>query len=231
MSLRKKLNKLLANVGYEIVKKDRFNECLVKEYAKSDDFFFIQIGANDGVKFDYLYDFVTQNNCKGVVVEPLKAYFERLQNNYSDYPDIVPVNIAIHDAKKTVDVYYVDPKKLGSVPEWAEGIGSLDYNHHKKHGISSDCIVSDPVECLHLMELINQYTFTPLNLLQIDVEGYDGEVVKMIDFATIKPRLIKYEHSHIPKNVQKEVIKLLKGNGYKTFRQGGDTVGVLEDAY
>ncbi len=230
MSLRKKLNKLLSNFGYEIIKKDRFKEFLSKEFNKNENFFFIQIGANDGVKFDYLYDFVTANKCKGVVVEPLKTYFQSLSENYLGHPNITPVNIAIHNSKKMADVYYISPEKLDLVPEWAEGIGSLDYNHHKKFGISSDFIISEKIECLHLMELINKYEFKQLNLLQIDVEGYDSEIVKMIDFDIIKPNLIKYEHSHVQKNIQKQVVKLLKNNEYHVFKQGGDTIAVLKSS-
>ena len=100
--MRKRLNKILRKIGYEIVRYSRFPSVLKQELKNDPDFFFVQIGANDGVRFDNLYNFVTNNNCKGLVVEPIKDYFERLALNYRDYPDIIPVNVAVqkHDCMK-----------------------------------------------------------------------------------------------------------------------------------
>ena len=71
MSLRKTINNWLKPYGYEIKKVDKFKQLLTEVYKKSDNFKFIQIGANDGVRFDDLYDFVSQRRCSGLVVEPL----------------------------------------------------------------------------------------------------------------------------------------------------------------
>lgn len=230
MSLRKILNKRLKRYGYEIVRldqfRDRFNECLIEEYDSSENFCFVQIGANDGVKFDDLYSFVTTRKCMGIVVEPLKVYFDMLVKNYSEYPDIVPINCAVHQTQKKAILHYVDPAKLDSLPEWAQGIGSLDPNHHMKSGTPPDSIVSEEVECVHLMDLIREQKFEQVNLLQIDVEGYDGEVIKMIDFNVVKPKIIKYEHQNLKKEERKQIVKMLKSHGYTVFRQGGDTVAI-----
>ncbi len=51
-------------------------EILNNNFPVKAPFSFIQIGANDGVSFDSLYDMVLQRKSKGVVVEPLSDYFQ-----------------------------------------------------------------------------------------------------------------------------------------------------------
>ncbi|ABB32560.1 methyltransferase FkbM family [Geobacter metallireducens RCH3] len=226
MHVRTIVNRIISRYGYEITKIDKFKQYLIEEYNRDDDFCFIQIGANDGVSFDELYSFVTSRKCRGVVVEPLKIYFEKLKQNYSRYPDIIPVNCAVHQNKKKAVLHYVDPAKLDLLPEWVQGIGSLDPNHYKQSGLPSDYIVSEEVECVHLMELIRDNKFEHVNLLQIDVEGYDGEVIKMIDFDVIRPKMIKYEHQSLKKEEQQEITILLESHGYEVFIHGNDSIAI-----
>ena len=99
MSLRKTINKLLQGSNYHINKtnsalnnslkchvKINIEHFLAKELVDKENFFFIQIGANDGVRADESYDFITKNNLKGIVVEPLSDMFEKLCQNYIEHP-------------------------------------------------------------------------------------------------------------------------------------------------
>ena len=61
---------------------------------------FIQVGANDGVRFDDLFFIVTNNRWQGLVIEPLPTMYARLVSNYQDHKSIIPINIAIHPTKK-----------------------------------------------------------------------------------------------------------------------------------
>jgi hypothetical protein len=64
---------------------------------RMDDVFFVQIGANDGKTEDYLYDFVCRGGWRGILVEPVRPVFEKLQRNYRDVPDLTFENVAISD--------------------------------------------------------------------------------------------------------------------------------------
>ena len=226
MSLRRGLNRLLKQYGYKVIKRDFFIDRLAEEFERVDEFCFIQIGANDGVKFDNLYSFVTSHKCKGIVIEPLSYYYEKLKFNYRRHPDIVAINSAVHSVDKTAAMYFVDPEVLDSVPEWAEGIGSLDPNHHKKSETLSEHIIHEEVRCAHLMDIIAENKCEQVNLLQIDVEGYDAEVIKMIDFSIITPSVIKFEHVNLDENVREEAEEILKSQGYEIFRQGYNSIAV-----
>lgn len=227
MTLRDFLNKLLAIKGYKIQKIDRFKELLDCEYKNTDNFCFIQIGANDGVKFDDLFTFVVKRKVRGLVIEPLKHYFTKLNSVYSAFPAITAINCAVHSSEKYVKLYHVDPKIIGTLPEWSQGIGSIDPEHHKKSGISTDHIITEEVEAKHLMSIIGENKLTHVNLLQIDAEGYDGEVIKMIDFQRIKPSIIKYEHRNLIEADKEGVEALLKTNGYQLLHIKADTIAVL----
>ena len=206
----------------------RFWELVTKNFFVEEEFTFIQVGANDGTSFDILYDIVKLRKSSGIVIEPLPDFFEQLCNTYQNFPSVIKVNKAVHSTLRTVNIYRVHPKKQHLAPDWAKGIASLDPNHHKKSNTSSDLIIPEPVEAAPLMEIVLQdYKKKIVDLLQIDVEGFDYEVLKMLDFKTIKPSIIKYEYVNLCNEDKASSRKFLKQNGYYLFLVGDDMVGVI----
>ena len=222
--MRKHLNKLLVKCGYKIVKVSRFRELIHKYYKNKGKIHFVQVGANDGIRFDDLYSFVTNIDCRGIVVEPLPDFYEILSAVYRLYPHIETKRLALHPTDKECTLYRVDPKRLGELPPWAAGIASLDPKHHEKTKVPGEYIIEERVKATTLMELIKDGGFEEVDLLQIDVEGFDGEVIKMLEFETIKPAIIKYEHGNLRVDEKNEVEELLLFHGYKLFREGPDTI-------
>ena len=162
------------------------------------------------------------------MVEPLGDYFERLKLNYRDYPKIVPVKVAVHASEKRCRMFRVDSKYLAAVPVHAAGTGSVLAGYHSAaHRIPAEYIVQEEVDCVTLMELLETHRIRALDLLQIDAEGYDAEIVRMIDFAAIRPALIKYEHLHLAARDAADVKRILTDNGYRLIREKMDTIAVL----
>ena len=67
-----------------------------------------------------------------------------------------------------------------------------------------------------------------IDLLQIDTEGYDGEIIRMIDFRTRKPAIIHFEHG-MPNGIMtpaefKQCASLLMDNGYLIATEYFDAV-------
>lgn len=54
--------------------------------------------------------------------------------------------------------------------------------------------------CTSLIQLVKDHDLFGLDYLQIDTEGFDDEIIKMIDFSIIKPKLIKFELVHLSKS-------------------------------
>ena len=200
---------------------------LENNFLRDDNFNFIQVGANDGVSFDFLYDFVTVRNSRGVVIEPVLEYFNELVNNYQNYPNIIKINKAVHPSEKEILINRINPNAFEKYPDWVKGIASLDFEHHKKTGINSDDIIKEIVKADSLMNIINEkFKQSELDYFQVDTEGFDYEVIKMIDFKKIQPSIIKYEFVNLNAENQNSLLYLLKNKGYFTFNEFGDTIGI-----
>jgi FkbM family methyltransferase len=243
VSLRKSLNKFLYGTHYCIKKINpalnnplnlnnniNIEHFLAKELLESSNFFFIQIGANDGIRADESYHFITKNNLQGIVVEPLKDMFAQLNKNYSEHPQIKKVNKAIHSTQKTMTLYRISSD--ANVPDWCHGIASFDKNHllsgKKKIPDIEKYIIEESVDCISLEELFTDNNSDNISFLQIDTEGYDFEIIKMIDFKKHKPKIIRYECSTLSKSDNQACIDLLFNNGYQFFDEGNDIIAILK---
>jgi FkbM family methyltransferase len=234
--LKELLKVFLNKLGYRLSHVEQTEQffdleaLLYLQIRNNADLFFIQIGACDGASFDPIYKFVVRNHKKvrGIVIEPLSDYFKELQRNYKKYPNIVPVPLAIHNAQKEMILYRVNPSRMKDLPKWAKGIASFNRNHHKLLGIPSDLIIQEKVPCISFAQLLDDYRVEKIDLMQIDTEGYDGEVILGIDFNYIKPKIIHFEHG-LPSGIMgKEqflkVIDVLHKNGYELAFEKYDAI-------
>jgi FkbM family methyltransferase len=200
---------------------------LENNFPKNTSFNFIQVGANDGVSFDFLYEFVTKRKSIGVVIEPVIEYFKELEYNYKNFSKIIKVNKAVHPFEKEIVINKIDPNAAQKYPDWVKGIASFDSEHHKKTGIDSNDIIKEEVKADTLMNIIKaNFNNIQLDYFQVDTEGFDYEVVKMIDFDVIKPKVIKYESVNLNNEDQNAVGLLLREQGYFIFKEFGDSIGV-----
>jgi FkbM family methyltransferase len=212
--LKKIVNFFLALFDLRIVKIP-LSEKMLNILLKEKNIKFLQIGGNDGISFDCLYDYVTKYKWQGIVVEPLDEFYKLLCDNYKGYPNIRPVKYAINSSQKEMDLYKLNPNCYNFYPEWAKGVASFSKDHLIKHNIERKHILTEKVKCISLMDLIIKFKFEDIVYLQVDTEGFDAEVIKMIDFSIVKPKLIKYEIKHIEEKQKNEVSNILLENGYK----------------
>jgi FkbM family methyltransferase len=200
---------------------------LERNFPKSTNFNFIQVGANDGVSFDSLYEIVINRKSSGLVIEPIKEYFNLLVLNYIEFENIIKENKAVHPTEKEFPIYKVKKEAYYKYPEWAKGIASFNPSHHEALNIETTDIFQVVVACDHLMNIINKNVENKeIDYLQVDTEGFDYEVVKMIDFKIIKPKIIKFESVSLSVEDIKSVNNLLKMKDYYVFQEGNDVVAV-----
>ena len=200
-------------------------------YIKKSDsnFFVLQIGANDGKMADPIYSKVISHRWKGVMVEPVKHLFDRLRKNYEGHNlDIKFENSVVTTYTGEID-FYQFPESYESnkdFPYWANGVGSVlqPFNSPGHNNLKSKNfkMLKKKTPCIKFSDLIRKYDITNIDLLQIDIEGYDGTLLRSIDFDLIKPKFIRYEDKHIDTALKdglteissKQVIEYLKSNGY-----------------
>jgi len=64
-----------------------------------------------------------------------------------------------------------------------------------------------------------------VDLLQVDVEGYDAEVVRMFDFDRWRPSIVNFEHTHLSPRDHESAMRHLVSHGYQIATTGVDTMG------
>ena len=226
------LRALLARYGYSVLSAEnttyfQFEALLHHRLMQVDRFFFIEIGANDGVTNDPLYQFATEHHDRvaGIVVEPLNDAFAKLCCNYRRFPKVTPLNVAVHASAKELPLFRVDPARSAQWPGW-DRRSSFDRSHFKRMKIQvpDDCIVTETVPCVSVNELFDQHGNGGVDLLQIDTEGYDAEILRSLDFGRHRPPIIRFEHNlGTPSGMSEEafadVVRLLNRNGYQVIME------------
>ena len=225
------LKKILGIIGYKLIEKDVFkNERLIsnKTYLKIDKLLntlfqeknivtLIQIGANDGERFDILNSYIKKYKTESLLVEPIKENYEKLKKNYRDCPFVLFENSAISVNNEISYLYKVAPKFIKNYSNHIPGITSFEKKHLLKHGVKNKHIISENVTSINIKDLISKYKIHSFDLLYVDAEGYDGKIV--IDFLNstlIKPIII-LEFIHINNKTFIELIKILEEKKYTFF--------------
>jgi len=210
-----------------ITKWTTLDSVLTQAALTNNNLFFVQIGANDGVIYDPINQFVTRNNWRGVLVEPVAHYFEQLKANYADHTNLIFENVAISNKNEVRDFYRVQ-ENLEFLPEWCNGLGTfnLDVLLTHKWAIPNieQYVVTEQVTCITFTELLDRNNIQHIDLLLIDTEGFDYQILQQIDFDLIKPGILLYEHQYISKQEKIQCEQQLTQYGYQLSHHLGNTL-------
>ena len=165
----------------------------------------IQVGANDGLRFDNINKYIKKFKPNSILVEPIKDYFNELRENYKNFENIFFENVAISVNEQINYLYKVNLKDLHKYDEHIKGISSFDIKHLIKHGVKKNHIVKEETKSISIVDLFEKYNFN-IDLLLIDAEGYDAEIViDLLQNSNFRPIIIiEYIHVKLPS------IKILK---------------------
>lgn len=208
-------------------------------------FYFFQIGGNDGFINDPIFKFVKRYSWNGIIVEPQKDVFEnRLKRTYRLNKNVILENVAIAKDEGSRKLY----KIAISNSRWATGLASFNKEVLEKHigtervnrkakrenvtipNTPENWITYEEVECSSIEKLLEKHQFKTLDLLQIDTEGYDFEIIKMIDFNKLKPKIICFEHIHLNEESRLQCTQLLSHHGYSLEHFSTDSIAILKSA-
>ena len=190
---------------------------------------FVQIGACDGVSGDSCHAFVRQGKLRAVLVEPVDASFQKLQQLYKEVPTVTLVRAAIGHSDGNVKFYKVKESGVQIDEFWARQLASFDRRHLLKHGVASENIEEVEVPCVSLESLVRVHKISRIDLLQIDTEGFDGEIVKMALTLPEQPLCINFEHTHLDLRTRDEVFTALKRNAYSWTHDNWNTLAMHRD--
>jgi FkbM family methyltransferase len=193
--------------------------------------FFIQIGSNDGVSGDSINKYVNQYNWQGLLVEPVSYLFKKLKRNYSSHQSrLVFENSAVSSEDGEAIFYRLKTDNDPNLPSWYSELGTFNKEIILKHknDISGfdDLLIEEKIKTISFNTLLQKHNIENVDLIQIDTEGYDFEIIKLINFKNLKLDIIIFEHRHLNKSDHKQSIKILNMNGFKLFADNGDTIGI-----
>ena len=160
----------------------------------------VVIGAHSGVLLKSLFDEYQNQNI--LLVEPVPYNIALLKENTTKYKNITIETSAVSERKEIKKFYYVKPdavKKLGK--HWASGIGSFDKQHilnhkNKRFLVSETDIEQMDIQYFTFSNLIEKYSISSIDLLQIDVEGAEFDILNSINFEKIEIKKIIFEFKH-----------------------------------
>ncbi len=204
----------------------------------------IQIGANDGINHDPIHKYIKRDNWQGLLIEPQTAVFRnRLFPLYLKNSGIQMENVAIGESISIVDMYRISFCN----DRWANGLttferetlqkkvddGDIERIASKK-GVKvphskTDYIERFKVECKTFEFIRAKYEIGEVDVLQIDVEGYDFELIKLYNLVENKPKVIVFESKHLSGSDYSAAEDYFSKNGYFLIRLKGDSVGVRKD--
>lgn len=207
---------------------------LDRAVADLEQVYFVQVGANDGVRADPLRPFIVSDaRWRGLLLEPVEFLFERLCRNYAEQADRVTcLNVAASDEEGTRRLYFL-PEDMGPIdgkrpPAHATGLGSFDRGHVRKHlgPAAENYLTEQEVTCRPLGRICAEAGLPRVDLVCVDTEGHDYRVLAGFDFERYRPAVILFEHRHLSEADGRAIAALLRRYGYTASRHGMNTVAV-----
>ncbi len=203
----------------------------LQKLIQDDDVQIVQIGSNDGMNGDPIFDLIARNQkWKALFVEPVPYLFERLKKNYGPDSRFSFENAAINDGTKQI-FYSVKEEAKNDFPDLPKAYDQLGSFYKENilihfNGILEPYILETELEGLSLTQLFQKHDITELTLLHIDTEGYDWKIISQLNLEDIKPKVILIEHKHLTRIERKSLINFLKPD-YLIFKLGNDLIGIL----
>ncbi len=204
----------------------------------------LQIGANDGVINDPLYEFVAAHpdRTRIILVEPQAALIAPLSRAYAFHPEKRIFQGAI-SGQDRLTLYGVRPDcwsdlEVPYAKGWPPyraptGIASVRRDmvanwverHYRGPLAADDVIERQEVEGLDVPALLQRVDlFSRLDVLVVDAEGWDDEVIYLSDIEGLRPALIYLEVCHLDPPRLNALTHRLDRAGYEIRRIGDNAL-------
>lgn len=203
--------------------------------------FCFQIGANDGKSRDPVHPYFSAYGWHGLLVEPQKDVFENeLLKTYAGNQRVILENVALGSIEGRQPFYRIS----FSHARWATGLSSFHRQNIENHIASGyvlrqaqetgdhippheeDWIETVQIPTTTVAALLKKHEVHHANVICIDTEGYDYELLKLIDFQKLAPEVVFFESKNLSDDDFVAAQKLLKGFGYRLFWEKGNTLAI-----
>jgi len=185
------LRRQLERLGFDYLSRPHPGQSELLKHVDFNDGFFVEVGANDGYFQDPTYYYEKLRGWRGILIEPLPLFAKCIQNrpgsvvfNYACVPDSYP-----EQTVTLIDSHAMSFVKGGikNETEWIQEWEKISDRKHRE-------IV---VPARTLTQVLEEYDverhLPPVDMLCIDVEGYELEVLKGLDVKKYAPKFIFLE--------------------------------------
>ena len=201
----------------------------IKKILNQNSVFVLQVGSNDGISGDPLYNLIQENkNWQALFIEPVPYLFEKLKKNYNNQSRFIFENVAINDG--SIQTFYTvsDSVKnsIPNLPKWYDQLGSFKREHITNHlkGIMEPFIEETLINGATLQSIIDKNGIETIDLFHVDAEGYDWLVLSQLDLIKFTPKIILYEHKHMSIEEKNHSLEFLMNNNYSVYKLGSDFI-------
>ena len=228
--LSRKVSRLL---GFQ----DNLYKIISKYASYKEEITFIQIGSNDGISNDPIREFVVGSpRWRGCFVEPLPHLFKKLKQNYNylSRKNLNFFNFALSEDGKNIKLFRVKSRFHYEFPNFIDQIASFDREHVLKHICNSqnpeEKIEEVDVSSSTFCELVNISGYQEVDLVHIDVEGYEFYLIPFIlNEDKFKPDVVIFESIHMKDSERVIIDNLFTTKRFKVIDIGADTIAISKD--
>jgi len=168
--------------------------------------FFIEAGANDGLKQSNSLYFEKYMGWKGLLIEPIPDLAEQCRLNR---PRCLVENCALVSAgykERTVEMQYNDLMSFvkGAFGDEADESQFIETGKKFLRPGDSPHLISVPAKTLS--DVLDSHRIEHVDLLSLDVEGYEADVLGGLDFGRHAPHFILCEVRHNKKQAIESIL-------------------------